>query len=214
MARITRDDGTGNRKQQILNAALNVFTRKGFGEATVPDIAGEAGVAVGTIYNYFESKREILVSLMINRFFTRELLKMLDDKAEENEQDFINGFFKDRLNWGTQNVDKILLILSEVNRDEEVKDRWVEEILHPVMKKLTEYVKSRMDEGVFKKRDPDMVARSLAGLGMGFIILYSVEGDRSPIKAMYPDEIAGKLADLIISGLSGAGGEKPSEGEL
>ncbi|MFO8009983.1 MAG: TetR/AcrR family transcriptional regulator [Dehalococcoidia bacterium] len=214
MDRITRDNGTGNRKEQILNAALNVFTRKGYGEARVPDIAKEAGVAVGTIYNYFESKREILVSLMINRFFTRDLLKMLDDKAEQNEQDFIEGFFKDRLTWGTQNVDKILLILSEVNRDDEVKDKWTEQILHPVMKKLTEYVKSRMDEGYFEKRDPDLVARSLAGLGMGFIILYSMEGDRSPIKDMDLDELAGKLADLILSGLRGAGGERANEGEL
>ena len=42
---------TERKRKQILNAALAVFSQKGYGESTVPDIAREAGVAVGTIYN-------------------------------------------------------------------------------------------------------------------------------------------------------------------
>jgi AcrR family transcriptional regulator len=58
---------TEHRRKQILNAALTVFSRKGYGEATIPDIAREAEVAVGTIYNYYPSKREILMSVLASR---------------------------------------------------------------------------------------------------------------------------------------------------
>jgi AcrR family transcriptional regulator len=44
---------------EILEAARKVFARKGFRETTVEEIADAAGVAKGTVYLYFESKREI-----------------------------------------------------------------------------------------------------------------------------------------------------------
>ena len=49
--------------QQIIEAALRVFARKGYFNARVSDIAREAGIAAGTIYLYFDTKEEILITL-------------------------------------------------------------------------------------------------------------------------------------------------------
>ena len=49
--------------QQIIEAALRVFARKGYFNARVSDVAREAGIAAGTIYLYFDTKEEILVTL-------------------------------------------------------------------------------------------------------------------------------------------------------
>jgi len=46
--------------QLILDAAITVFAEKGFHKTTTTEIAKQAGVAVGTIYNYFASKDEVL----------------------------------------------------------------------------------------------------------------------------------------------------------
>src|SRR2546430_12175443 len=54
-----RLEGTG--RTQILAAAAVVFARKGFDRATVTEIARAAGLAEGSIYNYFRSKEELLV---------------------------------------------------------------------------------------------------------------------------------------------------------
>lgn len=54
------------RRREILNAARKVFARKGFVGSIVNDIAAEAGVAKGTIYIYFASKREIYNALLHN----------------------------------------------------------------------------------------------------------------------------------------------------
>lgn len=53
----------GQRKEQILKAAEKVFARKGFQEATVSDVAREAGLSEATIYEYFPSKEELLFSI-------------------------------------------------------------------------------------------------------------------------------------------------------
>ena len=56
-------------KQDLIrNAAIRVFARKGFHATRAEEIAEEAGIAVGTIYNYFESKAQILLSIFEREF--------------------------------------------------------------------------------------------------------------------------------------------------
>jgi len=50
-------------REGILQAARTVFSRLGFDEAKMVNIAAEAGVSVGTLYNYFKSKDEVIRSL-------------------------------------------------------------------------------------------------------------------------------------------------------
>jgi len=52
------------RRQEILRAARTVFARRGFAGGTVDDIAAEVGLAKGTIYLYFQSKKEIYRALL------------------------------------------------------------------------------------------------------------------------------------------------------
>ena len=51
------------RTQRILDAAVVLFTEKGFDQVKAEEIAEQAEVSVGTLYNYFGSKNEILLTL-------------------------------------------------------------------------------------------------------------------------------------------------------
>ena len=51
-------------REAILEAAASVFGRLGFGAAKIADIAAEAGVSVGTLYNYFKNKDAVIDSLV------------------------------------------------------------------------------------------------------------------------------------------------------
>jgi TetR/AcrR family fatty acid metabolism transcriptional regulator len=58
---------TGDKRVRILDAAVRVFAKKGFHATRVSEVAKAAGVADGTIYLYFKSKDELLVSLFEDR---------------------------------------------------------------------------------------------------------------------------------------------------
>jgi TetR/AcrR family fatty acid metabolism transcriptional regulator len=62
-----RGDRIGDKRERILVAAERIFARHGFFAARVSEIAREAGVADGTIYLYFKSKDDLLISLFENR---------------------------------------------------------------------------------------------------------------------------------------------------
>src|SRR4051794_32862865 len=59
-------NGSGKR-ERILDAAVRVFAQEGFYNAKVSQIAHVAGVADGTIYLYFKSKDDLLISLFEDR---------------------------------------------------------------------------------------------------------------------------------------------------
>src|SRR5689334_8757812 len=61
---LTRDD-TRDKRQAILAAARELFARQGYEETTIAEIARAAGVAVGTVYLYFQSKHDILLDVCL-----------------------------------------------------------------------------------------------------------------------------------------------------
>lgn len=68
-----RDRDRELRRQDFLRAAEVVFARRGYHEAAMEEIAEEAGYAIGTVYRYFTSKKELYQTL-------------LEDKAVENQK--------------------------------------------------------------------------------------------------------------------------------
>jgi AcrR family transcriptional regulator len=57
-----------DKREAILRAAVKVFARKGYFNSKVADIAGEAGIADGTVYLYFKSKDEICIRCSIRQW--------------------------------------------------------------------------------------------------------------------------------------------------
>src|ERR671934_1473975 len=77
-----------DKPQQIIEAAIRVFARAGYYSSRVSDIAREAGIASGTIYLYFKTKEEILVTLFREKmaefvaFLRREIADEADPEAK------------------------------------------------------------------------------------------------------------------------------------
>ena len=59
-------DITHSKREAILDAARTLFTRQGYEETTIPEIARAAGIAVGTVYLYFHNKHEILSGVSLD----------------------------------------------------------------------------------------------------------------------------------------------------
>lgn len=70
-----RPDMSAERKKQILDAAMIVFSCKGFHQARMDDIVKQSGLSKGTIYWYFSSKDEIITQILDN-LFERELASL------------------------------------------------------------------------------------------------------------------------------------------
>ncbi|HMN30494.1 MAG TPA: helix-turn-helix domain-containing protein, partial [Caldilineaceae bacterium] len=70
--RLTRPQRQQQTRERLLDAAVEVFSRRGYHAASVEEISEAAGFSKGAVYSNFASKEELFLALL-DRLFTREL---------------------------------------------------------------------------------------------------------------------------------------------
>src|SRR5258708_11189245 len=66
--RLTRDQKKAQTRLQLLEAAANVFARRGYHAATVDEVAEEAGFTVGALYSNFAGKQDLFLEMLEEHF--------------------------------------------------------------------------------------------------------------------------------------------------
>ena len=80
---MTEKKGPEARRAEILAAAMAVFDEHGFAAATIDAVAEKAGIAKGSVYNYFPSKRDLFYQVLdgVMASIKSELAPALEDEA-------------------------------------------------------------------------------------------------------------------------------------
>ena len=192
---------TAKRQGQILKAALTVFSRKGFGQATVADLAQEAGTSVGTIYNYYAGKHDLLLSLVTQNLILGNLEHIMADANTVDTDSFISALVEDRLQAGLANAQKILFLFFEIQRNSSLRRQYSEVVLQPVLKTIETAVREKVREGEFRHVDEAVVARAFAAIIIGITMLSRLEGKSGPLRKERTQQMTGELTNLLMYGL-------------
>src|SRR4030066_1568224 len=77
-----------DKRAVILDAALRTFVKRGYPKTKVAEIASEAGVAEGTLYNYFPSKEDLLLALFDEKWsgIVEEIKKKISRLDDPNKK--------------------------------------------------------------------------------------------------------------------------------
>ncbi|OPY26336.1 MAG: putative DNA-binding transcriptional regulator [Methanobacterium sp. PtaU1.Bin242] len=110
---------TENTEKKILDAALNVFAKKGRDAATTKAIAEKAGRTEMTLFRKFGSKKNLFDQVMIQSVEKMQkdieiLFSELDQKYD-NPKDFLNIFIKKTAKFYMDNIEAFTLILNDDN---------------------------------------------------------------------------------------------------
>ncbi len=202
------------RQQQILKAALEVFARKGYAAATIPEIARAAGVATGTIYIYYPSKRELFVAVIKNFIITTPLLDLIAKlpRGENLEATFKQIMYNRFDLIDSEPISRLPSIMGEVQRDPELKALWNEKFLQPFLSQMDGMFRLMMASGKVRSMEPAVTVRAVGGLIMGFLILKIMEGEASPINRLPREKVAEELMNFVFYGLTNEG--EPKEDAL
>jgi AcrR family transcriptional regulator len=200
------------RQQQILQAALAVFSGKGFSRATVPDIAAEAGVAVGTIYNYYPSKRELFIAVIKNMIITSPLLDLIASFPQRDAGVTLKDILQDRLKLiSSPAMARMPSLMGEVQRDPELSKIWSQQFLQPFLAQLDGIYLTMVASGKFRSLEPTITVRAVGGLIIGLVILKLMEGESSPLNRLPQREIIDEVTTFILYGLQGKANDNGKE---
>ena len=193
---------TKMREQQILDAALKVFSGKGFAEATTTEIAQEAGVAEGTIYNYYRSKRELLIAVVKTFIMTESFLNIFEQAGETDYPTFLTAVMNNRMDFiGDTEKSRLLLLMSEILRDPELRAIYDRQVIKPVMNQMEKYLEIKAVKGDFRSVNTGVVTRALGGMVLGMLLLTLLEGESSPLKSMPRQNLAAEMVQLVMKGI-------------
>jgi AcrR family transcriptional regulator len=140
------------KRETILDAARTVFAERGYHRTTIKDIASQAGVADGTVYNYFENK-DALLSALFDRF------QHGDNKPGSTSSSPLDAAI------GPDMLSLVRVMLSEMLVDEDLRERYRDRFLAPL---------NALPSA--NSSDP-MVARTTAATILGLMLLHLL-GDR------------------------------------
>ncbi|MBC7249236.1 MAG: TetR/AcrR family transcriptional regulator [Anaerolineae bacterium] len=166
------------RRQEILQAAREVFFERGFHQATVDDVAFRAEVSKGTIYLYFESKESILAHLLLEGLAL--LLAQLNEayaahqslSAEERLWRLARTYLD--FSQTHPNYFRLMMAFDRGRFREQISAELYEQILQQSIRALdlvTQTVRQGIQAGEFACDDPKMSAGALWATLNGVLVL-------------------------------------------
>jgi len=197
-------------RSQLLDAAEEVFGRKGFHETTLKEVAELAEFAVGSVYSFFENKDDLFRQIFVRRGdeFMPALHAILDDTISDPVGqlhalvDFEIGFFRDHPHFG-----RLYLRYSNavaVSSDREI-DVVVEERYHDAMRLQARLFARGQEMGVMRGGDPQVLARLFSGLISAYQAMDPavVSDEPAPAERLPLAELHSIVTSTFVNGAGG-----------
>lgn len=161
-----------HRREEILQAATDVFIEQGYSEARLADIAKRAGVVISTLYLYFDSKEAMVrvIAQQSQKELMDQLLPVLEHLTGQAD---IEQFIEIVATFATNNRDSIRIFhldsgLSGV-RLRNIRTQQGPRILHGI-----HAIDTQIDEGYIKPYEASLVVEMLVGFLRWFVSIYTV----------------------------------------
>ena len=188
----------GDKRERILSSAMRVFASKGFFQSKVSDIAADAGVADGTIYLYFKSKDDLLISLFEAQMerVNSELRRAIDGAGDAREK--LRSFTRAYMNLVAQNRHAAEVITIELRQSA----KFMKEYKNPRFAEFLKTLAGVIDDGQKKGQlrpdiPPQIAARALFGALDELALMWvTSRGERFDIR-----KVADWISDLVLQGL-------------
>jgi len=148
---INKKSKSNGKYHQILEAAIKVFAEQGFHQATISQIAREAGVADGTIYLYFKNKEDIMVNFF--GYKTKQVFGRFREEVDkaDNARDKLRLLIKRHLEEFQRDRSMAILYQTETRRFSRMCEEQIREMSKMYLDLVSEIVERGQDEGLMRK---------------------------------------------------------------
>jgi AcrR family transcriptional regulator len=188
------------RRTQILRGAAEVFAKKGFHKATTKEIAQAAQVAEGTIYNYFENKRELLLA-MVQMFAAASLQEIILDHPPADPREFLRKILLDRYQLLRERGHIVAPLMAETFTDPSLREELYSRVAIPLTKLMEQYLQHQIEAGRLRQGvDPVIATRAFIG-ALGVNIGLKLSGIEPRYADLSAEAIIDQLVSLFIDGL-------------
>jgi AcrR family transcriptional regulator len=169
------------RRTQILMGAAQVFSKKGFHLATTREIARAAEVSEGTIYNYFDNKRALLVAMM-ELLCARSLEEIIRPRPAVDPRQFLTETLHDFCELLQERGHFAAPILAEIFADEALRRTLYRQMVQPIARYIDEQLHPHPYPGKLRLAEASVDTYALLGAVMLNFILKATNFSTCAVK--------------------------------
>lgn len=179
----------GNKEQDIISAAIEVFAKDGYHEAKISKIAELANVATGSVYLYFESKEDLLIKIFSDLWIKLiSLVNTISQRDDLSSTEKLEGFIDTVFDVFTANSRLALLFVKEQPHFLQEKDNKLN-ILYNNFLEIGEKI---LDDGVnnnsFNKNLDKKITKNFIYGGVRHLLhLWALNPDEYPLNKVRQD---------------------------
>ncbi|MEW5870330.1 MAG: TetR/AcrR family transcriptional regulator [Chloroflexota bacterium] len=183
---------TQARRAQILNAAARVFAERGYHRATIRQVAECAGIADGTIYNYFENKADLLLGILDHLIEVETDEGKFEGLSAADFRQTFGALMHQRLEAYFAHKEIFRAILPELLVDPVLRERYHSQSIVHTLSAMSKHLEARAAGGHIRPVNYRLTARALTALHIGLIVLDLLD------VPMHLDDVA-ELPEALVS---------------
>lgn len=183
------------RRLQILDAAAHVFSGNGYERATTREIAETADLSEGTLYNYFNSKRDLLIG--VAKRYADQVAAEIARVDAEDFGEMMAQLMANRFRAG-QERRLFMVFLYESRHNVDVHQHYVQETMHRIIDETEKRIQALIDAGRMRPVDPAVAARTLSATIMGYAALFELGAS---VDHASPETLGRQVTDIFLNGL-------------
>lgn len=171
-----QDEKMTDKQLKIIQAAVQIFSEKGYAASSTSEIAQKAGVAEGTIFRHYRTKKDLLLSIvapimskLIGPFMVRDFTKIIDAPYSSYE-DFIRAIIRNRLEFARKNLPVIKILMQEIPFQEELKKQFKELVAKHVLSRIVKVIEQHQQKGTVITVPPMSIIRFTISAVFGFVM--------------------------------------------
>jgi AcrR family transcriptional regulator len=163
-----------DRREQIIEVAVRLFSQKGFRGATTKEIASAAGVNEAIIFRHFATKSDLYAAIIDRKANSAGMKALRDRLAAAMEQHDDRQVFETLafhiLEFHEHDDTAMRLLLYSALEGHELAEMITRNYILKTHQQLADYVKKRMADGVFRRVDPMVAVRGFMGMVIGHVM--------------------------------------------
>jgi AcrR family transcriptional regulator len=187
-------------RRQMLAAALELFSEKGFHKVTMHEIAKRAEFAIGTIYKFFKNKEDLYKALVMEKAeeYHRVLMEVLSE--DKDVLTVIEGYIVAKSRLFPDNLPILRLYFAETRgasfNIRAGLDQDIQRLYDKFIIRLVSVLQAGVRTKVFREMDPYHMAVALEGLTNAFLFCWMEDPQQHPYEANVPF-----IRDMFLNGV-------------
>ena len=193
------------RREQLCQVAMRLFSEKGFSGTTTKEIANAAGVSEAMVFKHFSNKDELYAAILDHKAcdhgFDNPFAEIADKIEQKDDFGVFYGMALNALDHHKEDSDFLRLMLHSALEGHKLAEVFFDGFITHVYEYLGSYIRQRQKDGAFREVEPGIVVRAFIGMFVHHSLNNILWDKEQKLLKISNEDAAREFAAILLQGI-------------